>query len=96
MRYAQEPAHEAIIHSADIEHGEVNLARDQQRIHDTRRDVFGPWVARIQGRTDPCEDVGWEGGKEDERCPDAWRACPLGMHPYVGVLLTQSLDRWKK
>jgi hypothetical protein len=28
MRYTQEPPHEAIIHSTDIEQGEVDLARD--------------------------------------------------------------------
>jgi hypothetical protein len=28
MRYAQEPPHEAIIHTADIEHSEVDLAGD--------------------------------------------------------------------
>lgn len=28
MRYAQEPPHEAIIHTADIKHSEVDLTRD--------------------------------------------------------------------
>jgi len=28
MRYAQESPHEAIVHSADIEYSEVDLARD--------------------------------------------------------------------
>jgi len=51
MRYAQEPPHEAIVHSADIEYSEIDLARDVQRTHDRGRDVLGPWVARIQGRS---------------------------------------------
>jgi hypothetical protein len=40
MRYAQEPPHEAIIHSANIEHSEVDLAHDFERIHERNRDVL--------------------------------------------------------
>ena len=40
MRYAQEPPHEAIIQSANIEHSEIDLAHDFERIHGRNRDVL--------------------------------------------------------
>jgi hypothetical protein len=40
MRYAQEPPHEAIIHTTNIERSEVDFARDFKRIHGRSCDIL--------------------------------------------------------